>query len=165
MDQKLTPLRATDFDYAQHLENIWKDSPYHWKRSIRKLQRNCSTDLDQHAREKGGPSPLGWVIAGPAGTGKTHLLGVLRRKVWASGGWFILFDFLDVKDFWLIAALSYLHSLQQKMPDGRTSIRSNSDRAHSRGHRRCSTTGIRQSSWPEPIPMNLSTWLTTWRRY
>ena len=115
----LTTLRATDFDYAQHLENVWKDSPYHIEELNQEIADELLADLDQHAREKGGPSPLGWVIAGQAGTGKTHLLGVLRRKVWASGGWFILFDLLDVKDFWLIAALSYLHSLQQRMPDGR----------------------------------------------
>jgi hypothetical protein len=36
-----------------------------------------------------------------------------------AGGWFILLDVLGLTDFWRSAALSFLTSLLQEMPDGR----------------------------------------------
>jgi DNA helicase HerA-like ATPase len=36
------------------------------------------------------------------------------------GGWFVLLDFIGVKDFWSSVALGFLNSLQVRMPDGRT---------------------------------------------
>ncbi|MGO9170762.1 MAG: ATP-binding protein [Rhodomicrobium sp.] len=119
MDPQLVALREINFDFAQHLENIWKDIPYHIDEFNGSVSDELIDDLTNGTREIACPSPLGWVIAGQAGTGKTHLLGALRHKTWAVGGWFILFDLLDVKDFWSIAALSYLHSLHREMPDGR----------------------------------------------
>ena len=119
MDRQLVALREINFDFAQHLENIWKDVPYHLDEFNGSVNNELIDDLANGTREIACPSPLGWVIAGQAGTGKTHLLGALRHKTWAEGGWFILFDLLDVKDFWSIAALSYLHSLHREMPDGR----------------------------------------------
>ena len=119
MDPKLVALREIDFDYSQHLENIWKDVPYHLDEYNGDVAEELIDDLASTTRNVAAASPLGWIVAGHAGTGKTHLLGVLRRKTWSMGGWFVLFDLLDIKDFWSIAALSYLHSLQQQMPDGR----------------------------------------------
>jgi hypothetical protein len=59
------------------------------------------------------------VLVGQAGIGKTHLVGNLRRKVWVAGGWFVLLDVIGITDFWKSAALSFLTSLLQQMPDGR----------------------------------------------
>ena len=42
--------------------------------------------------------PLDRVIVGPKGFGKTHLIGELRRRVWEKRGWFILLDFIGIKD-------------------------------------------------------------------
>lgn len=67
---------------------------------------------------EGEAAPLGWVIAGPAGSGKTHLIGSLRQKTWIAGGWFVLLDLVDVRDFWASAALGFVSSLQRQMPDG-----------------------------------------------
>ena len=119
MDLQLAALRAADFDYTQHLENVWGDSPFHVAEFNKDLVEQLLDDLDLRTGKQGAPSPLGWVICGPAGTGKTHLLGALRDQVWTGGGWFIMFDLLDVKDFWDTAALSYLRSFQRLMPDGR----------------------------------------------
>jgi hypothetical protein len=52
--------------------------------------------------------PLGRVIVGPKGFGKTHLIGELRRQVWEREGWFILLDFIGIKDFWSSVALGFL---------------------------------------------------------
>ena len=64
--------------------------------------------------------PLGRIVVGPAGLGKTHLMGELRRRVWEAGGAFILLDFVGIKDFWSSVALGFLNSLQVRGPDGRT---------------------------------------------
>src|SRR5262249_42067506 len=64
--------------------------------------------------------PLGRVIVGPAGYGKTHLMGELRRRIWEMDGWFVLLDFIGIKDFWSSVALGFLNSLQVRMPDGKT---------------------------------------------
>jgi Helicase HerA, central domain len=119
MDLQLAALRAADFDYTQHLENVWSDSPFHVADLNKDIVEQLLDDLDLRTGTEGAPSPLGWVICGPAGTGKTHLLGTLRHQVWSAGGWFIMFDLLDVKDFWDTAGLSYLRSFQRRMPDGR----------------------------------------------
>jgi hypothetical protein len=119
MDLQLAALRAADFDYTQHLENVWSDSPFHVADLNKDIVEQLLDDLDLRTGKEGAPSPLGWVICGSAGTGKTHLLGALRHQVWSAGGWFIMFDLLDVKDFWDTAALSYLRSFQRRMPDDR----------------------------------------------
>lgn len=41
-------------------------------------------------------SPLGVVVRGPAGSGKTHLLGQVREQVQTGGGFFFLVELLDV---------------------------------------------------------------------
>ena len=64
--------------------------------------------------------PLGRVIVGPKGFGKTHLIGELRRQVWEREGWFVLLDFIGIKDFWSSVALGFLNSLQVRMAEGKT---------------------------------------------
>jgi hypothetical protein len=60
------------------------------------------------------------VIVGPAGYGQTHLIGELRSRVWQMDGWFILLDFIGIKDFWSSVALGFLNSLQVRMADSHT---------------------------------------------
>lgn len=119
MDPKLAALRPVNFDYAQHLDSVWQDAPYHVEDLHKDVIDDLADDFIRQTSDTGARSPLGWIIAGPAGTGKTHMLGSLRRKVWDAGGWFILFDLLGVNDFWSTAALSYLKSLQRPIDDGR----------------------------------------------
>ncbi|MGC2074426.1 MAG: hypothetical protein WA728_00005 [Xanthobacteraceae bacterium] len=65
-------------------------------------------------------NPIGQVVLGEAGAGKTHLIGTLRRRVWQANGWFVLLDIIGITDFWATAALGFLNSLHQSMSDGRT---------------------------------------------
>ncbi len=72
-------------------------------------------------RARGPPSsnPVGQVLTGRAGAGKTHLLGALRRRVWEGRGWFVLIDMIGINDFWRTAALGFLQSLSRVTPGGR----------------------------------------------
>ena len=45
-------------------------------------------------------SPVGVVIRGSAGSGKTHLLGQIRERVQADGGFFFVVELLDAASFW-----------------------------------------------------------------
>lgn len=56
-------------------------------------------------------NPLGVVIRGQAGSGKTHLLGQVRERVQAQGGYFLLVELLDATSFWQSAHGGILESL------------------------------------------------------
>jgi hypothetical protein len=56
-------------------------------------------------------NPLGVVIQGQAGTGKTHLLGQVRERVQAQRGYFLLVELLDATSFWQSAHGGILESL------------------------------------------------------
>ncbi len=65
------------------------------------------TDAARHPES----NPLGVVIRGPAGSGKTHLLGQVRERVQAEGGYFLLVELLDAASFWQSARGGVLESL------------------------------------------------------
>ena len=71
-------------------------------------------------RAKDAGNAVGQVVTGPAGSGKTHLIGTLRRRVWEELGWFVLVDIVGITDFWRTAAFGFIRSLRQAMPDGRS---------------------------------------------
>ncbi|MFB9502216.1 helicase HerA domain-containing protein [Saccharothrix mutabilis subsp. capreolus] len=47
-----------------------------------------------------GPSPIGLVLQGQKGIGKTHLLGLVRQRVHRAGGYFFLNDITAGDAFW-----------------------------------------------------------------
>ena len=68
-------------------------------------------------------SPLGVVIRGQAGSGKTHLLGVVRERVQAADGFFFLLQLLDATSFWESARSSILESLGRPAHDRETQLK------------------------------------------
>jgi hypothetical protein len=56
-------------------------------------------------------TPLGVVVRGQAGSGKTHLLGQIRERVQAAGGYFFVVELLDAANFWQSARTSILADL------------------------------------------------------
>ncbi|MDW5613792.1 MULTISPECIES: helicase HerA domain-containing protein [Mycolicibacterium] len=56
-------------------------------------------------------TPLGVVIRGPAGSGKTHLLGQIRERVQDGGGFFFVVELLDAASFWESVRSGMLESL------------------------------------------------------
>lgn len=121
MTPELDAFRAADFDWTRQLKSIWRDPTYH----VPSLHEKVVDDVVDYFRTKTrdpdpANEPLGRVIVGPAGYGKTHLIGELRRRVWESGGWFVLLDFIGIKDFWASVALGFLNSLQVRVSDHET---------------------------------------------
>lgn len=118
----LKALRRVDFDWTAHIDRIWTDA---WG-DIDELQaparRELELRLEDFVDARSEHSPLGVPLLGAAGSGKTHLLGVLRRQVVAKGVFFVLADMTDVKDFWETILLGYLRSLQQPGRGGRRQL-------------------------------------------
>jgi hypothetical protein len=115
----LPALAAADFVGVRHFASIWDDSPYHVVDLNGGLAEELANALFACA-EPQSPSPLGRIVVGQAGAGKTHLMGDLRRTVWERRGWFVLLDLAGVRDFWTTAALNYLDALHKPHPSGRT---------------------------------------------
>ena len=113
----LAALRRANFDWVMRLDDVWRDIPYdvpELNTTLRSAVLDRCWDLKS---DSGLASPLGWVLLGPAGAGKTHLLAGLRREASSAGITFILVDMTDVRDFWETVLLGYLSSLREPEND------------------------------------------------
>jgi hypothetical protein len=117
MNAALRALRAADFNWTHDLQSVWSDPTFHVDELHESLIDRIIDDFFARTT-KVTDNPIGQVILGEAGAGKTHLIGTLRRRVWKANGWFVLLDIIGITDFWATAALGFLNSLHQSMPDG-----------------------------------------------
>src|SRR5688572_29412419 len=109
-------LREVNFDWVRRLSDVWHDDAAH----VPEINREaCVGILESFERTRQGGRQPGRVVAGSAGSGKTHLLAALRAGV-AQQGWFVLVDMTDVRDFWETVLQGYLESLHERLPNGRT---------------------------------------------
>jgi hypothetical protein len=109
-----------DFNWVKSLQSIWADPPAHVDALHRTVVNGIMRDFARLA-DPNAESLIGKVVNGPAGSGKTHLLGTLRRRVWEQKGWFVLVDIVGIKDdFWRTVSLGFIRSLRQALPDGRS---------------------------------------------
>src|SRR5690349_4004129 len=95
------------------LSEVWDDAAWDVPDLHAGLRGEVVRKLDAMRTNRAGKSPLGWVIVGGGGTGKTHLLGTFRREAALRKAGFILVDMTDVRDFWETVLQGYLDSIQQ----------------------------------------------------
>lgn len=112
MDE-LSALESVDFQWTQSLDGVWQDSPYDVPAIHLRARQAVLAKVRAMADGTEPGSPLGWVLTGSAGFGKTHLVSSLRREALAAGAGFVLADMTDVRDFWETVLLGYLESLQK----------------------------------------------------
>ncbi|ETK31500.1 ATP-binding protein [Microbispora sp. ATCC PTA-5024] len=105
-------LAALRFNYAQAAEDVWRPSPFHVESLHRHTARLILDGLIE-AEESDGASPIGIVVQGQRGSGKTHLLGWVRQKAHEEDAYFFLVSLLDARDFWQSVLLSMLDSLSR----------------------------------------------------
>ncbi|MET7242753.1 ATP-binding protein [Methylobacterium sp. EM32] len=115
MSDALDALRRVNFDWVRTLDSVWLDA----EPTGAPNEALIPGIVEALHAQTPGSRPRGRVLVGEPGIGKTHLVGQIRREVWARGGWFVLLDVLGLTDFWRSAALSYLTALLRKMPNGR----------------------------------------------
>ena len=120
MTTELEAFRAVDFNWVRQLQSIWRDPPHHVD-SIHQALVDDIVDYFTKVTSDSDPAnePQGRIVVGPAGLGKTHLIGELRRRVWRNGGFFVLLDFVGIKDFWPSTTLGFLNSLQVRTAENK----------------------------------------------
>ncbi|EKU98809.1 putative ATPase [Leptolyngbya sp. PCC 7375] len=116
--QALEALQAADFSWTTHVRNIWDTPAFHIEGLHQQERKKILADVTQLAKSKDPKPPLGQVIAGPAGAGKTHFLSVLRQQLASQGLGFILVDMTDVHDFWETTVQGYISSLREESERG-----------------------------------------------
>jgi hypothetical protein len=119
MNEALRALRMVDFNWTHDLQSVWSDPISHVDELHRSPIDHIMDEFLSHTK-KLTDNPIGKVILGEAGAGKTHLIGTLRRRVWRAKGWFVLLDVIGVTDFWATVVLGFVTSLHQRMPGERT---------------------------------------------
>lgn len=114
MHPALLALRDVDFDWVRRLKSVWQDDPAH----VSGINQSALEEALRAFARVRSDAPLGRVVIGAAGAGKTHLLGALRVAV-APSGWFVLVDMTDVRDFWETVLQGFLESLREPLADGK----------------------------------------------
>ena len=88
-DDGLRALREVRFDWALMEEDVWAPSPFHVDGLHETAKHQMRAGIDA-ADSSAASNPIGLVVEGDKGTGKTHLLGWAREEVQARGGYFFL---------------------------------------------------------------------------
>ncbi|ATY11492.1 DUF87 domain-containing protein [Amycolatopsis sp. AA4] len=123
MIEHLAVLATLRFDWIDAPDHVWKDSPYH----VDGLHDDVMSAIDariRHAAASDGPSPVGLVMQGMKGVGKTHLLGLVRRAAHLAGGYFFLDNLTAGTAFWEDAADALRHGLSRVDASGEPQVRS-----------------------------------------
>src|SRR6202789_4422228 len=113
--EELSALAALTFIWTQALDDVWTDLGYH----VDGLHAETADLIRAGIGEASADSsrPIGIVIQGERGVGKTHLLGWTREQVQLAGGYFFLVGDLFTKAFWEHVLGSMVEQLLP-LPDG-----------------------------------------------
>jgi DNA helicase HerA-like ATPase len=112
MNPELAAFRSVDFHGVRRLKEVWQDGP-RAEDILHSTAMESYKDAIDRLRER-GENQCGLVFTGPAGSGKTHLLGQIRKHALANDNYFVLVNCTDILHFWPTLALQYLQSLQQE---------------------------------------------------
>ncbi|GAA2211955.1 hypothetical protein GCM10009850_074160 [Nonomuraea monospora] len=114
-------LAALTFNYTESADDVWRRSAYHVA-GLHGASTRILRDGLAEAAHRPETSPIGVVIQGQRGTGKTHLLGWVREQVQSQGGYFVLVGLLDARGFWESTMVSILDSLSRRGADGQAQL-------------------------------------------
>ncbi len=95
-------------------DDVWRRSEFHVDTLNREVAGGI-LDAIEDARGSESGSPVGVVVQGQRGTGKTHLLGWVREQVQSQDGYFFLVGLLDGTRFWHSVAHSMLTGLARQI--------------------------------------------------
>jgi len=115
-------LSALRFNYTETADDVWRHSAFHVDAIHAGSARILLDCLAEAAGERDG-SPIGVVLQGQRGTGKTHLLGWVRDQVQRRGGYFFLIGLLDGRQFWDGLLHFLMDGLARQVSAGDTQLR------------------------------------------
>jgi hypothetical protein len=105
------------FNWAPTPEAVWAQPQAHvaeLNQSVLNAVMAAFTDADVDRTS----NPLGVVITGQQGAGKTHMLGAVRAEVQRRGGYFFLVSLVHGKNFWQNIVQNLREGLYHSGPDG-----------------------------------------------
>ncbi|MDX6741150.1 ATP-binding protein [Actinocorallia sp. A-T 12471] len=101
---------AVRLDWAATGEHAWSTPAFHVE-GMHPGAELLVGDAIAEAKAASVTSPLGVVVQGRGGAGKTHLLGWVKNEVIRRGGYFFLVDFSAGDDFWRLTANAMVEDL------------------------------------------------------
>jgi hypothetical protein len=110
-------LAVLRFNSAETPDDVWHTSPFHIDGLHTNAERRIQAGIAD-AKASSGPSPVGLVLQGRKGVGKTHLLGLVRRMVQQEGGYFFLIELTSGDAFWDDVADAMRSELRRVDDDG-----------------------------------------------
>ena len=116
----LKALRTSDFNWVVHPDLVWRDNVPDADGHHSQLREAIVAEANDLRSDR---PALGQIFLGQAGSGKTHLLAMLRKRAIEEGITFVMADLTDVKVFFDTLLLGYLVSLQQPGKDGQPQFR------------------------------------------
>ncbi len=120
-DDRIRALESVRLSWAPTPDDVWRSqSDVH----VAGLHDRVYADVMAaytDAEKSDDASPLGVVVRGPAGSGKTHLLGQVREEIQERGGYFFLIRLLDAAGFWRSVLMGMLDDLTRMSGRGNDS--------------------------------------------
>ena len=104
-------LTALRFNVAPTPEDIWQPSPF----DVPEIHKDVVREIIDGLTAARNASPMGVIVEGRAGSGKTHMLGAVREMIQRQdGGYFFLVKVISGRTFWENTAVGILDGLTQK---------------------------------------------------
>jgi hypothetical protein len=120
-EEERAALAALRFNWAMAPDDVWRRSPFHVDGLHQAVVRDVLDGIGD-AEASPDASPIGLVLEGRQGSGKTHLLGWVREQTQQRGGYFFLIGLLDGRNFWDGLLTFLLDGLARSGPDGQTQL-------------------------------------------
>ncbi|MEU4564983.1 hypothetical protein AB0F72_41950 [Actinoplanes sp. NPDC023936] len=111
-DDERRALEAVSFDWAPTPSRVWQPPEAHvtgLNEPVYRLIKGAFRDAGR-AEEQ---SPLGIVVEGEPGSGKTHLLSWTRKHVQEQGGYFLLAGLTRGREFWPDIVHTFIQDLNR----------------------------------------------------
>jgi hypothetical protein len=107
----------TRVNWAISRDGVWEDPETHVA-GLNGPAFGTVMDGFHDARASSAESPLGVVVTGQPGSGKTHLVAAVRSRVMAAGGYFFALDLRHERAFWQKVVHDVLGGLLRPGRDG-----------------------------------------------
>lgn len=124
--QALTILESIRFDSCARQDSVWRNDMPNIMHLHDSIVEKVTASIDRLSTtpesNKVIQNPMGHVVLGAAGSGKTHLLKNIRIHAVKKQAFFVLCDLTDASDFWNLLLQSYLDSLDQKINDNERQV-------------------------------------------
>jgi Helicase HerA, central domain len=104
-------LKSLRLTWAPTLDDLWQPQAATHVSGLNEYAVDDVLDAFDDAIHDPMSTPLGVVVQGQAGSGKTHLLGQIRERVQSGGGYFFIVQLLDAASFWQSVRNGIIESL------------------------------------------------------